>query len=148
MNLLKLVKETGIVQIIDDMTRRMTIKEIHTILDEYVEEYRNTHNVEDVEDVKETRDFWRHISGHKLHIDFIRHFQEKLHWDMVTMYAPFVIDDIEEFEDKIVWGKLMWNKCLTMEIVLQYDDKINMKYVDINLLGEDFLIDNQDKYDY
>ena len=133
---------------IDDMSRQMTEEEIFEKLDEYVKLYKDTHNVEDIEDVRDTIDFWRHISGHKLDIDFIRYFQDELHWDMISSYASFVIDDIEEFEDKIVWNDIWMNSSLTTEIVNKYQDKINMKYVSVDLLGEDYLIKNQDIIDF
>ena len=149
MSLLDLVQESGVVQIIEDMTKQLTIEELNEKLAEYVEEYKSTHYVEDIEDVSETTDFWRHISTHNLCADFLRHFQDKLSWELISSCNnSLTLDIIEEFEDKIIIEKLTQNFCLTTEMFLIYQDRLNKEYVSCKIMGEDYLIENKDKYEF
>ena len=149
MSLLDLVQEAGVVQIIEDMTRQMTEEELNDKLAEYVEEYKNSHYVEENEIILEQRSFWRNISTNDLCADFLRHFQEKLAWELVSSCNnSLTLDTIEEFEDKIQFNKLTQNRCLTTEMFLIYQDRLNKKYVSCKIMGEDYLIENKDKYDF
>ena len=147
--LLDIVKEIGVVQIIDSMTKQMTEEELYNQLNKYVEEYKDSCCIEDDEDVVNTVDFWRHTSTKDLCDDFLRFFQNKLCWELISSCNnSLIIDTIEEFEDKIDFGELVQNNCLNIEILKQYQEKLNIENISTKAMGEDFIIENQDKYDF
>jgi hypothetical protein len=148
--LIDTVKEEGIIKIIQEMSNTMTEQQLNDKLMEYVEKYKNSHRNTEGKLVLRTVDFWRNLSTKNLCDDFLRHFQDSLYWDLVSSCnRSLTLDSIEEFKDKIIIEKLTQNYgCLTNEIFLIYQDKLDKEFVDCEIMGEDYLIENQNKYKF
>jgi hypothetical protein len=147
--LIDTVYEEGIVKIIYDMTKQMTEQELNDKLMEHVENYKKSHYNTEGKLVLRTVDFWRELSTKDLCDDFLRHFQDSLYWDLIgSCNRSLSIDTIEEFEDKINIKNLTQNSCLTNEMFLIHQDKLDRMYIPCATMGEDYLIENQDKYKF
>ena len=133
-----------------EFEKQMRLGSIFNELDECIEDYKKTHSnlLKFQKEITESSSFWRHISGKGVSIEFVEHFQDRVHWDLISRYTTFKIKDIEKFDKKLHWCWVQWNECLTEDIFLQFKDKWEMWYIGASLqkkLGEEFFIKNREK---
>ena len=72
---------------------------------------------------------WNYISSGIIQIseDFMREFQDKLDWDIISTYQELTIEFVEEFQDKINFNNYAeYNQYISEDIVRKFIDRINL----------------------
>ena len=90
---------------------------------------------------------WDIISYHQtLSEDFIREFQDKVNWGNISEYQELSEDFIREFQDKVNWHSVSARQELSEDFIREFQDKVNWEEISFNQkLSEDFIREFQDK---
>ncbi|MBW3021030.1 hypothetical protein KY334_07075, partial [Candidatus Woesearchaeota archaeon] len=68
------------------------------------------------------------VSKYELTEAFIREFQNRIPWGLVSIHQSMSESFIEEFQDKIIWTNLIKYQELSEEIFSKFKDKILDQY--------------------
>jgi hypothetical protein len=64
---------------------------------------------------------WKMVSSHqKLSENFIREFQDKVHWASISEFQELSEDFISEFQDKVKWNKITKYQNLSKEFIEEF----------------------------
>lgn len=72
--------------------------------------------------------------------DFIRRYQDKLNWRVISECQTLSEDFIREFKDKVRWDSISWRQILSEDFIKEFIDKLDPYLVCRDQkLSEDFL---------
>lgn len=69
--------------------------------------------------------FWFHLSRITLSEDFIREFQNKVSWYLISKYQKLSEDFIREFQDKVYWDCICRYQNLSEDFIREFQDKVS-----------------------
>lgn len=136
MELIDIVKEKGIVNIINDYKKQMeylTIIDKYTIDNEKTNWYKLSNNENNLDiyflELYENKVYWTSISySCNLTIEIIRRFADKLQWMHITSrYYSISETFIEEFEHYIDWYMLSFYIEITPALLKRWKHRLHLK---------------------
>lgn len=65
----------------------------------------------------------------KLSERFIRKFQDKINWEIISTYQILSEDFIREFQDKVDWDAISSDQRLSENFIREFQDKVNWYYI-------------------
>ena len=71
-------------------------------------------------------DFYR---NNKLTEDFIREFQDKVNWWLISEYQKLSEDFIREFKDNVSWVDISIAQVLSEDFIREFKDRVNWRYI-------------------
>jgi hypothetical protein len=81
--------------------------------------------------------------------DFIREFQDKVHWFCISEYQKLSEDFIKEFKDKVDWNYISIYQNLSEDFIKEFQDKVDWDWTSkYQNLSEDFIREFKDKVDW
>ncbi|KAF8766573.1 hypothetical protein HNY73_019622 [Argiope bruennichi] len=93
---------------------------------------------------------WKLISEYqKLSEDFIREFQYKVNWKLISEYQKLSEDFIREFRNKVDWGNISYHQKLSEDFIREFQHKVDWEGISYHQkLSEDFIREFRDKVDW
>ena len=95
---------------------------------------------------------WEKLScSCKISAEFIREFQDKVEWFLISHYHPLAssADFVREFKDKVEWKQISRRQTLSEDFIREFQDKVDWEEIsDYQKLSEDFIREFQDKVDW
>ena len=93
---------------------------------------------------------WRALSRHNgLTEEFIREFQDEVHWDCILIYQHLSEEFIREFKDDVVWTLISIYQHLSEDFIREFKDRVDWDGISANQhLSEDFIREFEDKVDW
>lgn len=131
--LLNIVKERGIVKMIDEYKSQFDIVCLFERLMGNRREYYEMNE-----------DDWKEISKHKgITEEFIREFQNDINWNFVSKFQreKLSLGFIREFQDKLNWKEIFRSpRMLTRDFITEFRERIDWDDIsEYHLLSEDFI---------
>ncbi len=93
---------------------------------------------------------WNLISQYpKLSESFIREFQEKIDWDRISKYQKLSENFIKEFQEKINWYEISCSQKLSENFIREFQEKLNWYLISkYQKLSESFIREFQKKLNW
>jgi 1,2-phenylacetyl-CoA epoxidase catalytic subunit len=89
---------------------------------------------------------WNCISSHDLSEDFMREFQNKINWQMISQYQKLSEGFIREFQDKLNWFWISMRQVLSESFIREFQEKLWWGIIPMSQeLSEDFKDEFQDR---
>ena len=64
--------------------------------------------------------------------NFIREFQDKVDWKMVSSYQTLSENFIREFQDIVDWSKISHFQHLSKKFITEFQDKVDWRFLRFN----------------
>ena len=88
---------------------------------------------------------WVDIGCKKLSEDFIREFQDKVDWDIISYHQRLSENFIREFEDKVDWGLISHLQTLSEDFIREFKDKVHWGCISLyQELSQEFINEFKD----
>ena len=85
--------------------------------------------MEEYKDVINKHIDWNSISTEQLSEDFIRKFQDKVDWSLISACQTLSESFIREFQDKVDWNCISSCQVLSENFIREFEDKVDWKRI-------------------
>jgi hypothetical protein len=78
--------------------------------------------------------------------DFIREFQDKVDWKMVSMHSKLSEDFLREFSEKVEWFFLSYDQILSENFIREFKNRVHWSFISgYQILSDNFIEEFKDR---